>query len=342
MFTPYNNSNAMCLRNLVNWFYWVMLFAVLVLSACTPYKYIDIQTLRPADLPLPQGAHNAVVVAGLYKGVEGVEESMAQAALDSTAALESVLSLVETLSQSPLFYDEEIPVLINYRTDTSREIVPYNWSVVDSIAQTNNAETVISLEYMKLTPRSDSYSYWDGSLTAYYGYLSCRVYAYWRVYDTYSRTITSAYLHRDTVTWEKYDYVSVKIGQQLPELFSAAAYCGYETGLSYGTKIAPSWMDEKRIYYNKGNKQFKKAAELVKENSWLDAAEYWQAIIQAHGNKPKLCAKAAFNMALANEMMGNFPMAAEWLKVSQEYYLLPEIEWYKRVIEYRTKVIEKL
>lgn len=335
------NNITLRIRSKVRLILLVLAPVFIALSSCAPYKVLEIQTLKPSEFSLPKKILNPVIVAGLYKGIEGVEESMAQAALDSVTSLEAVLTLAETLNQTPLFEDHDIPVVINYRTDTSREIVPYNWDVIDSIAQSNQADLVISLEYLKVTPYTDSYSYWDGSLTAYYGFLTCRTYAYWRTYDVASRKITAMYLHRDTVTWEQYDYAPIKIGQQLPGLFSAASYCGYETGLKYGSKIAPTWMDEQRIYYVKGSKSLKSTSELVENGQWLDAATQWQSIIQSNPKKLKLNAKAAFNMALANEMMGNFVMAEEWLAMAEEYYPLSEIDWYKRIIQYRIMVLEK-
>ncbi len=318
------------------------LFVSMAFTSCIPYKPIGIQTLKPAELSLPKNFSQPVIVAGLYRGIQGVEESMAQAAIDSTAALETVLVLMETLYQSPLFAEIEIPVVINYREDTSRTIIAYDWSTIDSIANDNNADLVISLEYMKLTPDIDSYSYWDGSLNAYYGYLTYKVYAYWRVYDPYTRKINAAYLYRDTLTWEKYDYTSVKVGYQLPGFFSAASYCGYAAGIDYAGMIAPSWMDENRVYFAKGSKEMRKGADFIKENKWLDAASQWQGVITTENSKPKLCAQAAFNLALANEILGNFDVAKEWLKKSEEYYNIPEIEWYTKILDYRIRVMDKL
>lgn len=318
------------------------LFGSMVFTSCIPYKPIGIQTLKPADLNIPKNFFQPVVVAGLYRGIQGVEESMAQAAIDSTAALEAVLALTESLYQSPLFAEVGIPVVVNYREDTSKTIIAYDWPTIDSIANDNNADLVISLEYMKLTPDADSYSYWDGSLNAYYGYISYSVYAYWRVYDPYTRKINAAYLYRDTLTWEKYDYTSVKVGYQLPGFFSAASYCGYAAGIDYAGMIAPSWMDEKRIYFAKGSKEMRKAAGFIEENKWLDAASQWQEVIKIYNSKPKLCAQAAFNLALANEISGNFDVAKEWLNKSEEFYSIPEIGWYNKILDYRIRVMDKL
>ena len=65
----------------------------------------------------------------------------------------------------------------------------------------------------------------------------------------------------------------------------------------------------------------KKAAISVQNNEWLNAAQLWQKIIQ-NRNPTRFVGKAAFNMALANEMNGKFDVALDWLDKSQEYYPL--------------------
>jgi hypothetical protein len=315
---------------------------VLILGSCVQYKTISIQTLKPAEFSLPKDFIQPLIVAGVYKGVEGSPESIAQAALDSTAAMEACLVLSESLGQSPWFQDLNIPVKPHYRDESSHLIVPYPWSKVEQMAQDYNADLVISLEYIKITPKVDSYPFWDGAMQAYFGSLTMNIYAYWRVYYLYSQKVVGEYLFKDTLTWEEYDYYRVRTGDQLPGFFSASSYCGYVTGVSYAKKIAPSWMDEERLFFSRGTKQMQRAAEFALNNQWIDAATQWQYIIKKYDNRPQVAAKAAFNMAVANEMKGNFEVALEWLDKSQKLYLLPETTWYKRIIEHRIKLLERL
>ena len=317
-------------------------FIALTFTSCVQYKVISIQTLKPAELSIPKDFAQPLVVANLYRGIEGVRESMAQAALDSTAAMEAVLVLAESLYDSPWFQGVDIPVKVNYRDDSSHLIIPLEWKKVENLSSEYNADMLISLEYIKVTPNSDSYPYWDGSMRSYYGYLTMNVYAFWRVYDLNNRKVVADYLHRDTLTWEKYDYYTVRVGDQLPGFFSSASYSGYSVGLEYARKIAPSWMDEQRIYYSRGSKEMRKAAEFAERNQWLDAAGQWQELMRKPKVRPELAAKAAFNMAVANEMAGNFDVTLEWLDKSAELFTLPEGTWYRRIIELRIKLLEKL
>ena len=315
---------------------------LLALSSCAQYKLISIQTLKPADLTIPKEFHQPIIVAGIYKGIEGVDESMAQAAIDSIAATEAAFVLAEALSDSPWFQGVSVPVRTHYRDDSSHLILRLPWDKVEQLAHEDNADVIISLEYIKVSPEVDSYSFWDGGSTAYYGYLAKRIYAFWRVYDLNTRRVSAEYLYEDTLIWEQTDYSRVRIGDQIPGFFSAAAYCGYVTGSDYAKKIAPSWMDEQRFYYSRGSKEMREAVEFVEQNMWLDAAALWQNVISNPKTKPELAAKAAFNMAVANELNGNFEASLNWLDVSLEHHKLPEEGWYRRIIEMRIQILERL
>lgn len=323
----------------------LLLIAVLLtaITSCAPQKrLIDIQTLKPSELRVPKDFSQPIIISNIYKGIEDDYESMAQAALDSTAALEAAIVLSESLNESPLFQGLNIPVKSYYRHDSSRSILPFDWSTVDRLCSDDNADLLISLEYIKITPNTDSYPFWDGAAYAYYGSLTMNVYAFWRVYDLRARKVLAEHLHRDTLIWEEYDYTNVKIGYQLPGFFSAAAYCGYLAGLEYSQLIAPTWMDEQRLYFASGSKEMRNASELVASNKWLDAAAIWQRVIQNPDSKDELKAKAAFNMAVANEMLGNFDVSLEWLSKSSDFFSIPEQNWYVKLLELRIKLLERL
>lgn len=314
----------------------------LFLYSCSSYKVLNIQTLRPAPLDFPSYHERPVVLIGLYKGVHGVQESIARAAIDSTAAHEAAFSLIDQLHQSPLFTEGQIPIVVHYKDDFSKTIEPLSWGVVDSVSVSHNADVVIALDYMHLTPKHDAYSYWDGSLRAYYGYLTYTVYAYWRVYSPSQQSIQLAHLHQDTLTWEEYDYLPIRLGQQLPKLFEASAYSGFAAGADFAARIAPSWVDEQRIYFSSGSSEMKKATKFVEQNLWFDASAQWQKVLQAKEAGSKLHAKAAFNLAVANEILGNFELAEQWLEKSKEYHLLTEADWYLKIIQYRVELAKQL
>ncbi|MBL4655008.1 MAG: hypothetical protein JKY33_04215 [Bacteroidia bacterium] len=78
----------------------------------------------------------------------------------------------------------------------------------------------------------------------------------------------------------------------------------------------------------------KTAKTMVITNDWARAAELWSAIVN-NDPKTKTKGKAAYNMALANEVQGNLPGAVEWAKKSAYDFGNKKARSYINVLEAR-------
>lgn len=318
-----------------------LLFSIF-LSSCIDYKYVAIQTLKPAEFSLPSNFIQPKIVVNYYNGIANDEESMARSAIDSTAADEAARALRSFMYDSPLFDKVNIPIVFNLRTDISPYITPLDWNSVETICNTDSSDLLISLDYISVKPEFESYSYYEGYTKLYYGVLTNKLMAYWRVYNLNDNKRCCETLIRDTINWEKSDFTPLVLGQQLPGLFSSAAYSGYVAAEKFAKRIVPTWTDEQRIYFSVGSSDMKAASQLVEMGKWLEAAGQWQKVIAKSKKRPKLAARAAFNMALANEMNGNFEVALEWLEKSKQLDFIYYESIYRQVILERIKVKEKL
>lgn len=313
----------------------VICFCIFCILSCIPYKEIDIQYLRIPEISIPTKFNNPVILINHYENRLEDRRERFEHAIDSLAAEEAALALQENLSNSPLFEGLELPIRKYFRKDSSRYIKPLPWNTIRSIASIDNADLIISLEYLKVIEKTDSYKTQLEGMDYYYGSLNVPIYCYWRVYDIVKNQIPSGYLYRDTLLWEKRDWVPVTIGNQLPGFFSASAYVGNECGNIYASKIAPIWQNGKRLIYHIGSKEMESAAVLAIKGQWIEAAEEWQQIFKLKNSK--LSAKASYNLALANEMLGKFDIALEWLRKAKKIYPLDEIDGYINTIEERIK-----
>ena len=314
----------------------------ILFSSCIDYKYVAIQTLKPAEVSLPRNFIQPKIVVNYYKGIANDEESMARAAVDSTAADEAARALRSFMYDSPWFDNVNIPIGFNLRIDVSPYITPLDWNAVETICNTDSADLLISLDYINVKPDFSSYGYYDGYTKMYYGVLTNSLLAYWRVYNLNDKKRCCESLIRDTINWEKSDYTPLVLGQQLPGLFSSAAYSGYYVAEKYAKRIVPGWVDEQRIYFSTGSSEMKAASQFVDKSKWLEAAGQWQKVIAKSKKSPKLAARAAYNMALANEMNGNFEIALEWLDKSKKFNFIYYESIYRQVILERIKAKEKL
>lgn len=81
-------------------------------------------------------------------------------------------------------------------------------------------------------------------------------------------------------------------------------------------QMVPYWTTADRLYYNGGTVEMRDAGVYVKEHNWEQACEQWKLLYdrsKAKGMK----FRAAFNLALGNEMLGDLQEALNWLKKSR-------------------------
>lgn len=309
--------------------------AILLLQSCAAYKYIDIQYYDNPEKFLPDCSEGVVILSNLGVKNTGDKRSLYEWSLDSVASAEAVASMQNSMLKSPLFSNYDIQLDSYGRADTSNVILPLRWNVLEQISSRNgNAKIIVSLDYMHITPKMDSYTVLCDGFMKYYGYLQLDVYYYWRVYNLNTHKTSNTFLNRDTLTWENTDWVEVKPGNQLPGVFAAAAYSGTDAARQYAAPYLSVWENASRLIYYKGNELMEKAYGMALSGEWTNAAGIWQTL-QSSTNKD-LAAKAAFNLALANEMLDRFDVAYEWLRKS--YELSPALEGiheYQHIIEDR-------
>jgi tetratricopeptide (TPR) repeat protein len=94
------------------------------------------------------------------------------------------------------------------------------------------------------------------------------------------------------------------------------------------------WLTDNRVYYSSGSKNMRRATKYADAYNWSDAMVLWQNDVNT--KNAKLSAKAAFNMALACEMMGLFDVAIDWLKYAESRFpKLSLTEDYQIVLQQR-------
>lgn len=109
--------------------------------------------------------------------------------------------------------------------------------------------------------------------------------------------------------------------------------------------LAPHWDTVERFFFSSGNADMRDGAYFVGQNDWSRATEVWSEAMKTA--KGKLKAQYAYNLILAQEMMGNIPEAYRLCKELEEtsnqykdvYFLLIH---YKPVLEKRMKDLQSL
>lgn len=82
-----------------------------------------------------------------------------------------------------------------------------------------------------------------------------------------------------------------------------------ETGVLYGKRMTPKSMQVKRSYYATGTANFEKAVEQISFSNYDEALKLWTKEIT--NPKPKISARAYYNLAVINEFKGDIRKALQ-------------------------------
>ena len=102
--------------------------------------------------------------------------------------------------------------------------------------------------------------------------------------------------------------------------------------------LVPSWKPVERVYFCGGCVEMRDAAVYLHEGSWQESQDLWKELYNRL-RKGKTKAKAAYNIALSYEMLGNLDEALVWVKKSAEF-VAPQSEE-EKLIQYYTAALNR-
>jgi hypothetical protein len=139
-----------------------------------------------------------------------------------------------------------------------------------------------------------------------------RVTVGFRFYDPKERIIIDQNIFTHEMVWNnKVNSIAGAINRFV-EKERAVKDVSYEAGMIYGEKISPSWVTIQREYYRKGkrNQDLKVGARMMEVNDWDAAKESLQKAMES--KKRKTRGRAAHNMAVVYEILGDYEQAKKW------------------------------
>ncbi len=120
----------------------------------------------------------------------------------------------------------------------------------------------------------------------------------------------------------------------------AVARTGYDGGLVYAGRIAPSWVWVSREFYGSGSTGMRKAKKMARRGDWENAAVLWKSLTKSE--KTKVAKRATYNMAVASEMMGNYDIAIEWARKAANNYNLRRADNYVYTLKNQKAALERV
>ena len=326
-----------------------LLSCFLLFTACGPMiKVVEVESLMPAKYPVAYSDKSIAILNALH--TNNLDGSVSYT--DSLLTNRTAKGLKEEMETSEIFRDYDIPVYnLNLICDEIQcdELQDINY--MNSIAEQTEASLLIVIDSVEMTQAQQSINqvsvsaYSRGFYTIGDAFLATTIVPYkamFRYYDVVQQRYIVNYALQDTVLLEAMGNKATEAVAKLPQGDEVYPMSAEKIGQLMAKASLPYWKSDRRYYYELSGSNGYVANTYAEKRDWKQAMQYWgQIAMEASG---KTAAYAAFNMALGAEMLGDYPLAIEWLTLAKGKSDLPEIDGYVKRLQQRIadkKLIEQ-
>jgi hypothetical protein len=294
-------------------------------------KSVSINTLRPADINIPNEIQSIVLVdrtaynrdaIGVIEGImtgEGINE-------DRDGVMTMFSSLQNSLRVSPRFDVVMASERLRGQNILGSFPDPLDWRQVDQLTRKYNTDALLAIEIFDSnfivtngkrkntrTVEDKEGNKVEEEYTEFFaeGVGNTRIGI--RLYDRKNRTVIDQDIYTQNKTWEA---SATNLKEALAQLISksqATNYLARSVGNTYAGKIAPMPVRLTRNYYAKPKKNsfLRKGARQAGVNQWESAISTWKDGLE-NTSDSKASGRMAFNIAVGYEILGDLFLAHEW------------------------------
>ncbi len=322
----------------------VLSFIIIAASCGTSNLTLDV--MKPAQISIPQNVKTIAVVnhsVPKNKWTDIIEGLLTGEVLeqDKKGKEEALRGLINKMGQSNRF------VVINTAEfyEGSGSVTgktfpnPLEWRIVEQICKKYKADAVLCLENFDsdyiVTNFQKQVDKDGGKVTEYWAKGVGAINIGFRMYDPRIKSIIDQQQFDFTKTWQAQ---GSNPGDAVAHLIlkSQAVYAAaYAAGEDYAYRVTPLYVTVNRMYYHKGKQSndIAAGARQAAVNEWNDAINTWQnALNSPHKKDP---GRAAYDIAVGYEVLGNLELALEWAKKAYTKYGNNQAQEYVYILERR-------
>lgn len=327
----------------------VTLFALSMMTISCKTNELYINVMEPAPVTIPAYVKNIAVIdrsapTDESKPLDVVDKvlSLEGANLDKDGAAESISGLRDELIRNERFTEVKTLPDTEFRTSQLNIMPPpLSWSIVEQICSENKIDALFALEKFDTDTRI-GYATRKVDIATPLGKIpglehqadmETIVKTGWRIYDPKSKAILDEFIYDESVVYHGRGINPVVAAAGLIGRKEAIKEVGNKAGHGYALRLIPFYTRVYRDYYVKGSDNFKIAKRKAQMGKWDEAAEYWNK--ELDNPKMKIAGRAAYNIAIINEINGRIDEAISWAQKSYEDYNNKLASRYAHILEGR-------
>jgi hypothetical protein len=216
---------------------------------------------------------------------------------------------------------------------------PLSSKLVESIGKQHKLDAILAIEYFEPVFRS-----LEGSASGNFRTMQGKAKIGWRVYDVRNQQILVEDIFVQQMEWlGKYWDDRQSENKELKERQEAIAKIAARAGGTLVRIICPTYeVDSRDIFVGKTGpndliaEQMEKAGELAQAQKWQEAMALWRPIASNDG-LGKVAGRAAFNMAVGCEHLGDLDLALKWIEKASQTHQIDKAYDYMVLLNYRSQ-----
>lgn len=331
-----------------------LLLVLVGLAGCASSRSVSMNSLTPADMTFSPDIRTILIVdrTEYHDGTVGLLEGVITGEIidqDRAGLQAMIIALRNQLAYSDRFETRVSREVLPGNSLTSVFPDPLDWDQVDALVREYESDVVLSIEIfdsdfiitdgrrlVKKTVKKDDREK-EIQVPEYFAEGVANLTIGLRIYDPAARDIIDEDLFNRTRRWEAKGTTVQDAVFALIDQADAASVVSREVGVDYAYKIAPMPVRISRTFYGKSKRvpEMEMGGRHADVGDWVGAARVWESGLTRA--EPKDAGRLAYNIAIANEVLGNWETARQWAERSYVEFGNKDARDYVKQLERRVR-----
>jgi len=326
-----------------------ILIAGLVMLLLSSSAWVKLTLIRPSELVLPEFVKTIAIVDRTLQD-ETPQNKLEQIATgeifkqDEQAVVRIAEGFIDACSGMNRF--QTVRTAERYKSDGTKTTfpTPLDWNTVSDICSKHQTDALLSIEIFdtdfiltnapvkidtkdengKISTRLEFKA--NGVAVVNFGI---------RLYDAANRVILDEYQTSYRLNFDAQATTLQAALNQLLDKTEAINRAGFDAGFVYGQRITPTYYRVTRYFFDKPKKELGAGVRYSEVADWQNAIKAWTKVVDKGDRKD--AGRAAYNIAVAHEVLGDLEQAKEWAARSHTEFEEKDADEYYKMLTARIR-----